>query len=173
MRIRSIAAIPAALAVAFAPVLSGHEASAATRTGPSIPRAVVASPGHGPVEPPAPSTGERRIDLEMKDIEFAPVSVDVKFGETITFVFTNTGELVHDAFIGDKAAQEQHEQEMQEMRESGGSHDHAHEGGVTVPPGQKGALRYHFDQLGTLEIGCHEPRHYEKGMKVVINVNPI
>ena len=153
MRIRSIAAISGVLAVAFVP-------------GP-----VVASPGHGPVEPPAPAHGEeRRVDLEMQDIAFSPTALDVKLGETVTFVFTNKGRLVHDAFIGDKAAQDHH---AQEMRESGGSHNHAHEGGVTVPPGQKGALRYRFDKLGTLEIGCHEPGHYEAGMKVILNVNLI
>jgi uncharacterized cupredoxin-like copper-binding protein len=94
----------------------------------------------------------------------------VKVGETVTFVFTNVGKAVHDAFIGDKAAQEQHEKEMREMKEG---HDHAHAGGVTVHPGETGALRYFFDKPGDLEIGCHQPGHYKYGMKVVINVNPV
>jgi uncharacterized cupredoxin-like copper-binding protein len=59
---------------------------------------------------------------------------------------------------------------MREMKEG---HDHAHEGGITVGPGQTGALRYQFDKPGKFEIGCHQPRHYEAGMIMLINVNVI
>lgn len=125
--------------------------------------------------PAAPGAMERRIDVEMKDHAFTPDTVDVTLGETVTFVFTNTGLVIHDAFLGDKAAQDQHEKEMREADEAGhgGGHEHAHEGGVTVPPGQTAALRHRFDQSGTLEIGCHQEGHYEEGMKILLNVKII
>jgi uncharacterized cupredoxin-like copper-binding protein len=109
----------------------------------------------------------RQIDVTMRDHAFSPDTIDVNVGETVTFAFTNVGAQVHDAFIGDKAAQEQHEKEM---REHSGGHDHAHEGGVTVNPGEKGTLQYSFDKPGTLEIGCHQEHHYQAGMIAILNV---
>ena len=58
------------------------------------------------------------------------------------------------------------------MRETPQGHDHAHEGGVTVHPGESGSLHYVFDKAGTLEIGCHQPGHYKAGMNAVLNVKP-
>lgn len=126
---------------------------------------------------PAPAAGHqaddtasttRRINVAMEDNAFSPNSFDVSVGDTVTFVFTNFGRTVHDAFIGDRAAQEQHEREMREAPEG---HDHAHEGGVTVHPGESGSLQFSFDKPGTLEIGCHQSGHYEAGMIATLNVN--
>ena len=114
-----------------------------------------------------PAQATRQIDVKMSDHAFSPDAIDVIVGETVTFAFTNVGAQVHDAFIGDKAAQEQHEKEM---REHSGGHDHAHEGGVTVNPGEKGTLQYSFDKPGTLEIGCHQEKHYAAGMIAILNV---
>ncbi len=114
-----------------------------------------------------PAQAERRVDVTMKEMVFLPNTIDVKVGETVIFVFTNSGQEVHDAFIGDKAAQEEHERQM---RAHGSGHQHEHEGGVTVAPGQTGELRYSFDKPGTLEIGCHQPNHYDSGMKAIITV---
>lgn len=104
----------------------------------------------------------------MVDIGFKPAAIEVKRGETVSFVFTNRGRIPHDAFLGDGKEQDEHEQEMRAMKDP---NDHAgHEGGITVDPGQTGALRYSFTEPGTLEIGCHQPGHYAAGMKVSIKV---
>jgi plastocyanin len=58
--------------------------------------------------------GTRTIEIDMQDIEFSPASVDVEAGETVRFVFHNRGAVVHDAFVGDEAAQDDHEMEMRE-----------------------------------------------------------
>ena len=55
---------------------------------------------------PAASGDERVVEVEMRDIAFAPTAVDVRAGEKVRFVFKNTGQVAHDAFIGDAAAQE-------------------------------------------------------------------
>lgn len=170
MRIRSAGA-RSVVAAAFLAVTVWGGAGIAAADGPGrAPGAVVASEGPAPVVPPPAPVMQRRVDVVMTDYEFSPVALDVKLGETISFVFTNSGKEVHDAFIGDQAAQEEHEQQM---RESEGGHDHAHAGGVTVPPGEKGALRHQFDRPGTFEIGCHRPGHYVVGMKVLINVSAV
>ena len=112
------------------------------------------------------SAGEdRTIEIEMRDIAFAPTSVDVRAGEKIRFVFTNTGQVTHDAFIGDAAAQDAHEKEMRE------GHGHGKEANaVEVKPGKKAQLVHTFERPGQTLIGCHEPGHYTGGMKVTVNV---
>ena len=132
-----------------------------------------AAPAAGPQADDGATT-TRRINVAMEDHRFSPNTFDVRVGDTVTFVFTNFGREVHDAFIGDRAAQEQHENEMRQAEGDGHAHDHAHahEGGVTVSPGQSGTLQYSFDKAGTLEIGCHQPGHYAAGMIAALNVKP-
>ena len=133
----------------------------------SVPLLVVlAACGSDDGDTPLASAGEdRTVEVEMRDIAFSPTSIDVRAGEKIRFVFTNTGQITHDAFIGDEAAQEAHEKEMR----SGHSHGKG-EDAVTVKPGKKAQLVRTFDQAGQLVIGCHQPGHYTGGMRATINV---
>lgn len=114
----------------------------------------------------------RTVEVDMADNAYQPDTVDIAEGETVRFVFTNTGTVPHDAFIGDTAAQADHEQEMRDadddsgMSHGGGDDD----GAITVEPGETGELTHTFDETGTLEIGCHEPGHYEDGMKMTVEV---
>jgi uncharacterized cupredoxin-like copper-binding protein len=108
---------------------------------------------------------DRTVEIEMRDIAFAPTAIDVKAGEKIRFVFTNTGQVTHDAFIGDAAAQDEHEKEMREGHAHGKQAD-----AIEVKPGKKGQLVHTFDKAGQTLIGCHEPGHYTGGMKVTVNV---
>ncbi|HEX2046966.1 MAG TPA: cupredoxin domain-containing protein [Acidimicrobiales bacterium] len=122
--------------------------------------------GPGDDGPTLAGAGEdRTVEITMRDIAFSPDQVDVRAGEKIRFVFTNTGSLTHDAFIGDAAAQEAHEKDMRS------GHDHG-EGAnaITLKPGKQGQLVYTFDRPGQVIIGCHEPGHYTGGMKVTVNV---
>jgi uncharacterized cupredoxin-like copper-binding protein len=109
----------------------------------------------------------RTIEVEMRDIAFAPTAVEVRTGEKVRFVFRNTGQVVHDAFIGDLAAQEAHEREMRE----GKAHDHGKDPtAVSVRPGRSGSITYTFSQPGQLLIGCHQPGHYIGGMKAQVTI---
>ncbi|MEW6473890.1 MAG: cupredoxin domain-containing protein [Actinomycetota bacterium] len=155
------------LGTASAGALAESERSADNHAAPA---SALTSPGPtdagGPVRP---AQAERRVDVTMKEMAFLPDTIDVKVGETITFVFTNSGQAVHEALIGDKATQEEH---ARQMREQGpGQHEQSHHGSITVQPGQTGTIRYTFDQPGALEIGCHQPNHYESGMKAIINAD--
>ncbi|MEA2686994.1 MAG: hypothetical protein QOE93_2189, partial [Actinomycetota bacterium] len=51
-------------------------------------------------------------------------------------------------------------------------HQHGHAGAavVEVAPGRTGSLVYRFDQPGPVLIGCHEPGHYEAGMRGIVEV---
>ena len=124
------------------------------------------------------SDGVRTVEVAMVDIGFEPETVEVEEGETVRFVFTNEGEIAHDAVIGDEAVQMDHEQEMAEgadaAHDDDGHGDDGHDGGeseaLLLEPGETGELTYTFDEAGTLEIGCHQPGHYEAGMVVDVEV---
>ncbi len=119
----------------------------------------------------AGESGTRTIEIDMRDIAFDPAQVDVSLGETVRFVFANSGAVPHDAFIGDAAAQTDHEMQMQgadgadHMSESSGSGDD----GVTVEPGGRGEIVHTFAAGEELIIGCHQPGHYDAGMRISIN----
>lgn len=110
---------------------------------------------------------DRTIEIDMVDIAFAPESIDVAAGETVRFVFSNSGEVAHDAFIGDDRAQDDH---AADMADDHGGHD-ADDEGITVEPGDTAELTHTFDAGDDgLLIGCHQPGHYDGGMVATIDV---
>lgn len=113
----------------------------------------------------------RTVEVGMVDIGFEPTTLSVAEGETVRFVFTNKGDIAHDAFIGDEAAQADHEDEMREAggMEHGGHGDDADDA-ITVDPGDTGELTHTFDETGTVEVGCHQEGHYAAGMKITVEV---
>jgi uncharacterized cupredoxin-like copper-binding protein len=108
----------------------------------------------------------RTIEIEMQDIAYEPDRVTVEAGETVRFVFTNTGEVTHDAFLGDAAAQDDHEQEVIQH----GGHGDDDSSAITVEPGETGELTHTFAAGDELLVGCHEPGHYDAGMRLTIDL---
>ena len=118
---------------------------------------------------PAPD-GTRTVEVEMVDIAFVPKRLSVGKGEEVRFVFTNSGKVQHEGYIGTAKEQADHGREM--MKDD--RHDaHGDDDGrsVTVEPGEKGELTHRFDEAGTFEVGCHEPGHYAAGMKIIVEVS--
>lgn len=134
-----------------------------------------------PTGDPADDSAEARtVEVEMVDNAFEPTELDVEAGETVRFVFRNSGAVAHDAVIGDEAAQDDHEEEMRAAEEAedemGGmvhgstDDDGDEEGAVTVEPGETGEIVHTFEGAGELLIGCHELGHYDAGMTVTVDV---
>ena len=118
------------------------------------------------------SGADRTIEVEMVDTAYNPDSVEVSRGETVRFVFTNSDKVDHDAFIGDKDAQADHEAEMRAAeKEHGGRHGEEADDAITVEPDDTGELTHTFDEAGALQIGCHEPGHYKAGMTIDVTVS--
>lgn len=109
------------------------------------------------------------IEIEMRDNAFDRTELTVEAGTPIQFVFTNTGKIAHDGFIGDQAAQIDHQQEMASMGDMGG-HSMHDDDAITVAPGGTDELTHTFDEPGTYEIGCHQAGHYAAGMKITVTV---
>jgi uncharacterized cupredoxin-like copper-binding protein len=120
------------------------------------------------IDAAATASATRTVEIAMQDIKFDVTTLTVELGETIDFEFTNTGKTVHDAFIGDSDAQMEHGEEMAHMGDMAGHS--VDETAVTVQPGASGHLSYTFTERGTYEVGCHQPGHYEAGMKIQVVV---
>lgn len=122
----------------------------------------------------------RTVEVDMVDNAFEPAEVEVAAGETVRFVFSNNGAVVHDAVIGDEAAQDDHEAEMRAAEETDGEMDEMGHGStsgegddeaaITVEPGQQGEITHTFGSGDDLLVGCHEPGHYAAGMKIVVDI---
>ena len=108
----------------------------------------------------------RSIAVDMKDFSFSPARLSVKRGETVTFRFRNVGAQLHEAVIGDEAAQATEEQAMAR----GGGMGHMGANAVEVKPGATAELTYTFDKVGEVLIGCHEPGHYAAGMRATVAI---
>lgn len=129
---------------------------------------VVASCGSDDDSGSPGESSTRTVEIEMRDIEFSPTTVEAEEGQEVRFVFTNSGAVTHEAYIGDAAAQTDHADEMESM----GGMDHGGDAEVlTVEPGETGEISYTFAETGTVQIGCHEPGHFEAGMVLDIDVS--
>lgn len=105
---------------------------------------------------------DRTIEVEMVDIAYRPNEFSVGAGETVRFVFTNIGQLTHEAVIGD--------QEVQMTNRTAQHNRHDDDTKITLETGKQGELTYTFEEAGTIGIGCHLPGHYDAGMRAVIEV---
>lgn len=121
----------------------------------------------------APSGGATRtVEVSMVDIAYKPARAAVKEGETVRFVFRNEGKVAHDAFLGDEAAQADHEKEMSSMNTTEGmDHGGTDSNAVTVEPGKTATITHTFRAGDELLVGCHQPGHYAAGMKLAIDVS--
>lgn len=131
--------------------------------------------GHGMKggEPGQLSEVTRTIRIEARDIAFDKARIEVKEGETVRFVITNVGELVHDFTLGPPDVQERHRYEMVKMMQDGmmdGAMTHDDPNAVLVKPGETKELIWKFSEADDFEFGCNQHGHYEVGMKGRIHI---
>jgi uncharacterized cupredoxin-like copper-binding protein len=108
----------------------------------------------------------RAIAVTLTDeMRIEPDPIEIQAHETVRFVVTNTGSIVHELFIGDETEQAAHEEEMQV-----GAMAHDHANAVSVDPGETRELTFSFGIPGVALAGCHVPGHYAAGMKAALLV---
>jgi len=115
--------------------------------------------------PAKAADADRTVNIEAVDIAFKPTSVDVKKGETIKFVVTNTGKLEHEFALATPEGQKEHAKEMKAMAAEGGKMDHSDPNALTIPPGESKTLTWTFTKSVPVAFACHVPGHYEAGMR--------
>jgi uncharacterized cupredoxin-like copper-binding protein len=111
------------------------------------------------VGPGAPTVGTkdnpRVVWMNMDDtLKFMPDSVAIAKGETIRFVLTNSGTVVHEFAVGDAAKVDADDIDGVAVKEAD-----------ELDAGSTHALDFTFDGSGPFGYACHEPGHFEAGMK--------
>ena len=116
-----------------------------------------------------PKRAARTVEIRMTDnMRFTPDAIEVKQGETIKFVVTNKGMVMHEMVIGTKEELAKHAELMKKHPNM--EHDEpfmAH-----VAAGKKTDMVWHFTKAGTFEFACLIPGHFEAGMRGSIRVSP-
>ena len=126
---------------------------------------------------------DRIIEIKMYDNYFEPKEIKIKKNETVRFLITNYGELVHEFNIATREMHLNHQDEMMKMMEYGillgdkidkqkmkelskkdHSLAHSHKNSLLLEPNQSGELIWKFSKDIVLEAACNVPGHYDSGM---------
>jgi uncharacterized cupredoxin-like copper-binding protein len=109
-----------------------------------------------------PRRASRTIRLSMDDaMRYSESQLRVGQGETITFVVTNKGKLMHELVLGTEDELRQHAEMMRKNPEM--EHDAPYM--AHVKPGATERITWKFSKPGTFLYGCLVPGHFEAGMK--------
>ena len=135
----------------------------------------LADAGHGGKfafgSPGGESEVTRTVKVQAADtMRFDPPKLQIKQGETIKFVVTNSGRIRHEFALGDRATQRSHATRMKKAPHMRHEDDAAT---VSLNPGETKTLIWKFDKrpAAPIEIACHEPGHYEAGMKIAVTLS--
>ncbi len=115
--------------------------------------------------PPVEALGPERVTVVV-DIEhsrFEPSNLRVVAGTEVRFVLTNGDPINHELIIGSPDVHERHRNGTEAEHEP-------RPGELSVGPDGQGVTSYVFDELGTVEMACHLPGHYDFGMHGDIEV---
>lgn len=114
---------------------------------------------------------ERKIKVTAMDTyTYAPETITVKQGTIVHFTVKNKGKVRHEFVVGDRALQDLHEVQMQEMCAAMAANaicdmdmpDDAH--GMDLRAGESKTFTWIAATPGEFEYACHEPGHYDHGM---------
>lgn len=112
----------------------------------------------------------RTIEISMMDnMRFSPDRVDVKQGDTVRFVVTNAGKVMHELVIGTKKDLDEHAAMM--MKFPGMEHDEPYM--THVGPGKTGEIIWTFNRAGDFDFACLIAGHYQAGMVGKIKVSGV
>lgn len=117
---------------------------------------------------PSASAAATRVVVKLTDaLKMDPAAMTVPAGVPVTFVVTNSGKTDHEFYLGDEAAQVEHEKEM--GVKGGMTHDEPE--GIALKPGETKELTYTFAAAGKILAGCHVAGHYGAGMMAEITLS--
>jgi uncharacterized cupredoxin-like copper-binding protein len=107
------------------------------------------------------SAAKRTIEVKMLDtMRFEPDTIQVRPGETVRFVVTNRGQLLHEMVIGTRQVLDEHAALM--ARFPNMEHDEPYM--THVLPGKTGEIVWRFNRPGEYDFACLIAGHYQAGM---------
>lgn len=110
---------------------------------------------------------KRTIQVKMSDaMRFTPDLIEVRQGETVKFVITNEGQMLHEFVLGTKQELDEHAALM--VRFPNMEHDEPYM--AHVPAGKSGEITWTFNRAGDFDFACLIAGHYQAGMVGKIKV---
>ena len=109
-----------------------------------------------------PKMANRTILISMDDtMHYSRPEIRVRQGETVTFVISNKGKLLHELVIGTEDELQKHAELMRKNPDM--EHDEPYM--AHVKPGVTEKMTWRFTKAGTFLFGCLVAGHFEAGMK--------
>lgn len=104
---------------------------------------------------------QRTIRISMLDsMRFAPENIEVKRGETVRFLISNNGTLLHEFVLGTKASLDEHARMMAQRA----TMPHETDDMTRVDPGKTDEMVWTFNRPGQFYYACLIAGHYQAGM---------
>ena len=109
----------------------------------------------------APEEATRTVEVSMHDtMRFDPERISVEEGETVRFVVTNAGEMMHEFVLGTRETNDEHAAMM--VKFPGMEHDEPYM--AQVAPDGTGEIVWTLNRAGDFDFACLIAGHYQAGM---------
>ena len=109
----------------------------------------------------------RTVRISMSDtMRFTPERIDVRQGETLRLVMTNSGRVMHELVLGSKKELEEHAALMLKFPNM----EHSEPYMAHVAPGKTGEIIWTFNKQGDFDFACLIAGHFQAGMVGKIKV---
>jgi len=117
------------------------------------------------VQSTSQAASSTEVKITLSDFSIQSSRTTFTKGITYHFVVTNAGQALHEVMVVPTSTAHGTEDEIDEARLFEVA---------DIDPGQTKTLDYAFTAAapaGTLEFACHQPGHYEQGMRLDLTVN--
>ena len=111
-------------------------------------------------EPGSPREPSRTIEIEMDEMTYEPIRIEVKRGEQIRFLLHNIGTEDHEFLLATTKENLKHAEVMKKHPHM----EHDDPNGVRVAPKKSAEILWKFTKPGVFEYSCLIPNHREYGM---------
>jgi uncharacterized cupredoxin-like copper-binding protein len=111
-------------------------------------------------EPGNPTKSSRTIEIEMSEMTYEPIRIEVKQGEQIRFVLRNLGTEDHEFLLATTEENLKHAAVMKKHPHM----EHDEPNGVRLAPKKTAEIVWKFTKPGTFEYSCLIPNHRDYGM---------
>lgn len=123
-------------------------------------------PSYSAGEPGDPAKPSRTIEIEMSEMTYEPIRIEVGRGEQIRFVLRNVGIEDHEFLLATTRENLKHADDMRKHPHM----NHKEPNGARVAPKKTAEIIWKFTKPGTFEYSCLIPDHREYGMTGQVTV---
>ena len=111
-------------------------------------------------EPGDAAKPARTIEIEMSEMTYEPIRIEVKRGEQIRFVLRNAGTEDHEFLLATTKENLKHAEVMKKYPHM----EHDDPNGVRLGPKKTAEILWRFTKPGIFEYSCLIPDHRDYGM---------